>query len=118
MIADSCFLIDLLAGDSGAIRLFEKQKLFFVPTIVITEFCRGILDQKKAEEFLQGFVPLDITASIAQETAVLMKENDLLGKPVDIIDSTIAACALNKNMPVVTRNTKHFQRFSCDIVTY
>jgi len=118
MIADSCFLIDLMSGDSKAIKLFETQKDFLVPAVVLTEVSRGIDDTDAFISFLRGFVTIDIDTPVALDAAKLMQKNDKLGKPVDICDALVASCARKYAVPIATRNKKHFEKLDVIIQLY
>jgi tRNA(fMet)-specific endonuclease VapC len=82
--------------------------------IVKAEFLRGAEiaghDREAIKDFLMRFPtvwPVDETLEIyASLYAVLKKRNELIG-PNDI---WIAACALQKSVPLVTRNKMEFER--------
>lgn len=118
MIADSCFIIDLLGGDKSAIKLFNEQRALLVPTIVITEVSRGVFDTQSLLSFLTSFIIVDIDTNIALDAAQLLQKNDKKGTRVDICDAIVAACARKYGEPVVTRNEKHFERLDVNIETY
>lgn len=122
MIFDTSFLVDLLRSSDLAVQkkaeeldamLIQKA----VTSITVLELWRGALrcgkteqEKKKIDLLLRSFVVYSIDPEIAKKAAEI--ETYLLekGEMVELEDILIAATALVKNMPLLTRNVKHFQR--------
>jgi predicted nucleic acid-binding protein len=52
---------------------------------------------------------LPVTRSIAERWGILEAERQVAGRPLNAADGMIAATALEHDITVVTRNTKHFE---------
>jgi predicted nucleic acid-binding protein len=109
---DSDVLIDYLRGVEAA-RTFlleaSKQTTLYISVVSMVELYagQGIRDTEKRaqlEEFLKGFVGIALDGTIAQYAGVLQREYQ---QP--FADSIIAASAMQYNLRLVTKNTKHFQ---------
>jgi tRNA(fMet)-specific endonuclease VapC len=109
---DSDVLIDHLRGVEAARNFLleaSKQTTLYISVVSIAELYagKGIRDtEKKAQldEFLKGFVGILLDGTIAQYAGVLQREYQ---QP--FADSIIAASAIQYNLRLVTKNTKHFQ---------
>jgi predicted nucleic acid-binding protein len=109
---DSDVLIDHLRGVEAA-RSFlleaSKQTTLYISVVSMAELYAGqeTRDDKKRsrlDEFLKGFVGILIDGTIAQFAGVLQRD---YRQP--FADSIIAASAMQYNLRLVTKNTKHFQ---------
>lgn len=124
MILDSSFLIDLLRNPEGnakqkAEELDNKFEIKCISSISALELWRGALqstnsekERKKVEEFLQSLLVYPVGLGEAKKAAEI--EVDLLkrGELIDWEDILIAGTALVHNMPIVTKNVKHFSKIS------
>ena len=122
MIFDTTFLVDLLRSSDLAVKqkaedLDVKLIVKAITSITVLELWRGAIrcgkteqEKKKIDLLLKSFVVYSITPEIAKKAAEI--ESDLLekGEMIELEDVLIAATALIKNMPLLTRNIKHFQR--------
>jgi len=130
MIADTSFLMDLMRGDQGALRLLdachEEGWSVHVPSIVLHELQRGVARARRPEREWQRIRHATTGLSVVphdKEAAIFGGQLDgaltAAGTPIDVEDAIIAAIALRENMPVVTRNVEHFRRVQgLDVVTY
>jgi len=118
LIADTTVLIDVWRFRKKRPRihdLVEKagENSLAVPWIVQAEFTRGAVHQgisrDEISRFLAGLllIPLDqsVIAAYCDLWVTLAKK----GKPVDYPDLWIAAHALTRPAPLLTRNPKHFK---------
>lgn len=119
MIADTTVLIDVwrhrktprrladLSGKAGAAALL-------VPWITQAEFSRGALFQGVSlaalAEFYQGFHLLPLDQATMDAYCRLWVVMARAGRAPDYPDVWIAACAVAKQVPVLTRNPKHFSQ--------
>lgn len=71
---------------------------------------RAFKRQQFLDEVMLAFIILPVTAEIALKAGELDAELELQGAALDIADIIIAATALEHNLSVLTRNTRHFER--------
>ncbi len=113
---DTDIIIDFTKRKGEVLKnLLAQQKLSKIQLItnpvVISEFFtdkRLVESQKleKAKLLFRFFTPVEITAKIGYIAGDLLREReiDFLG------DALIAATCLVRNVPLVTRNKKHFTK--------
>ena len=118
LIADTTVLIDVWRFRKKRPRiqdLIEKagDHSLAVPWIVQAEFTRGALHQgisrDEISRFLAGFLLVTLEQSIIDSYCDLWVVMANKGKPVDYPDLWIAAHAITRESPLLTRNPKHFQ---------
>lgn len=132
---DTSFLIDLVNGDTGALRKAEEvdaEALFKAISIVTAhEYLRGVyylymhdkelLKSKleRAEAELARFEILPYTYEIAKSSAEIDAALALEGKSISLSDVIIAATTRQYKLTLVTRNVEHFKRIpKLNIETY
>lgn len=115
MILDSCFLIDLMAGDGAAVakldELVAEGRQLSVSTLSVTEVERG-LDTRERERFGAVVEDVDIAAydrKMARRAASVLRSLDDDGAPIGAVDAMVAATALERDGSVVTRNVAEFR---------
>lgn len=125
-IFDTTFLIDLVNGDSGAVKkareIDAQQSFKAISTMTVHEYLRGIYylyayDREKlrsklnvAESELARFEILPYVYEIAKISAQIDATLATQGQIISITDTIIAATAQHYNLTLVTRNSEHFQR--------
>ncbi|MHA1971309.1 MAG: PIN domain-containing protein [Candidatus Thorarchaeota archaeon] len=122
MIADSCFIIDLMCESESALNklaeIKEKRQLQYITSPTVMELAVGVAlatlpedEQKKIDDILAGFqiIPLDTVS--AWHAGIEIGRLRKIGKIVDPIDGQIAGIARQHDEIIVTRNAKHFQLF-------
>jgi len=109
-------IIDFTNGKNRILQdLLEEQKKekveLYVNSVVLTEFftSKGLEDKekfRKAKELFSYFRLIEIGSKIAFKTAELLrkKEVDFLG------DGYIAGTCLVKDLGLITRNKRHFEK--------
>jgi tRNA(fMet)-specific endonuclease VapC len=120
MIADSCFIIDLMRKSQSALKKLDELKVTrqiqYITSPTVMELAVGVAlaalpkdEQKRVDEILAGFqiIPLDTASAWRAGIEIGKLRNS--GKIVDPIDGQIAGIALQYDEVIVTRNTKHFQ---------
>ncbi|MBN1330386.1 MAG: PIN domain-containing protein [Candidatus Heimdallarchaeota archaeon] len=123
MIADTCFIIDLMRRRINALEklklLEEKGERQYITTPTIFELVIGIKiankpekETKKVFSVLKNFAILDLTAESAWIAGMKLGELNIKGQTIDPIDAQIAGIAINQNEVLVTRNVKHFERIT------
>lgn len=128
LIADTTVLIDVWRFRKKRPRiqdLIEKagDHSLAVPWIVQAEFTRGALHQgisrDEISRFLAGFLLVTLEQSIIDSYCDLWVVMAKRGKPVDYPDLWIAAYAITRESPLLTRNPKHFQDIpGLEVLTY
>jgi len=128
LIADTTVLIDVWRFRKKRPRiqdLVEKagDNSLAVPWIVQAEFTRGALHQgisrEEASRFLAGFLLVPLDQSVINAYCDAWVSMAKKGKPVDYPDLWIAAHALTRPAPLLTRNPKHFQKIpGLEVVPY
>ena len=116
MILDSCFLIDLMAGDAAAAakldELVDEGRPLALSAVSVTEIERGLGDDGydgfRAVISDVNVVPYD--REMAQRAATALRSLDERGGPVGAVDAMVAATALERGGSVVTRNVSEFRR--------
>lgn len=105
---DSDIIIWYLKGREKEAKLLQelsqKGELFF-SVVTIAEIRAGLTRNAKKVigELKNIFVPLDITADVAELAGEFKQKYRL-----DIADMFIAACAVKSNSILITYNKKHF----------
>lgn len=117
MILDSCFLIDVMTKDDGAIAKREEILQSGVPTVVAapssTEVERGLDTERRQRRFRSLMTDLSVVAydhEIARRAADILRTLDDRGEPIGTLDAMVAATAASRDEPVVTRNLSEFDR--------
>lgn len=118
VIADTTLLIDLWRFRNRPERLQNVKSLLngraiLLPWIARGEFLRGIFHQQIDESavapllnIFESVWPDPLTVEIYAKTWAALARN---GNLIDYPDLWIAAAALKKKIPVITRNSKHFE---------
>jgi tRNA(fMet)-specific endonuclease VapC len=109
MILDSCFVIDLLNGDRDAVRFAEdnENKIIRTTSITVFEVMNGL---KKEIDLFDKLIILGFGKGDAVLASSIWKKLKQNGNMVDPEDCFIASISINNNLPLVTRNVKHFSR--------
>lgn len=125
-LIDTCVISELAskAPNLGVIAWIDSQEVkdLYICCITIGEIRRGIekLAESNRREKLLGWLEIELLKNfekqlISLDTKTMMTwgkltgKLDKLGKPMPAIDSLIAACALEYNCVLVTRNVNDFK---------
>jgi toxin FitB len=105
----------------------QEEESLYLSVLTLGELEKGIakLPRSARRDRLQAWVKRDlrarfadrllpIDASVAARWGVLTGEAEKRGMPLPVIDSLIAATALERGLSVVTRNVADFER--CGVV--
>lgn len=122
MIADSCFIIDLMRESESALiklaEIREKRQLQYITAPTVMELAVGVSlaalpknERKKIDDILAGFQVIPLDTSSAWRAGIEIGRLRKTGKIIDPIDGHIAGIALQHDEIIVTRNTRHFQLF-------
>jgi tRNA(fMet)-specific endonuclease VapC len=120
MIADTCFIIDIMRNNPEAIARAQEMENNSIPIMVIAptvfelnvglSLSAKLLEEKeRVLEVLESllFLPLDFKASI--EAGTIYGEKRKEGDSIDPQDAMIAGIARSVGEKILTRNIKHFQ---------
>ncbi|MEK7409221.1 MAG: type II toxin-antitoxin system VapC family toxin [Acidobacteriota bacterium] len=119
MLLDTTFLIDLqreLAGGRarGAVRFLDSQPgaTPWISLFTWMEFAEGYPAEKEdaCRLFLSRFSLILPDPAIAWRASRIARKLRESGSIIGDHDLWIAATAIERGMPLVTRNPKHFQR--------
>ncbi len=119
LVLETTFLIDLewelaRAAVGPAQRFLEahaRHRLFITPTIA-GELAAGtsLADRTRWQQFVQPFHILPITEDVSWEYGRAYRYLRQNGVAIGGNDLWIAATAVAHDVPVVTRNTRHYRR--------
>lgn len=110
-LLDTAIVIDLLRGYPPAVSWLADQPPLGLSPVVWLEILDGVTnrkDQERAVKLLGHFLRIEVLSSdfdwaIRQALALRLTHN------VDMMDCLIAASAQRLEIPLFTRNLKHFQ---------
>lgn len=116
MILDSCFPIDLMAGDEAAMAkldaLVNDGRRLTLPAVTVTEVQRG-LGESGLARFDEVVADVDVVPydrAAAERAANVLRSLDERGQPIGAVDAMVAGTALQQDGVVVTRNVSEFRR--------
>ena len=95
-----------MAARTVAISAITRAELRYGLALMQADDARIML----IERFLQETPTLEWTAVAADHYGRLAAQQKQTGTPIGILDTQIAAHALAENLPLVTHNTRHFER--------
>lgn len=123
-IADTCFLIDLMNGDDGAVAMTKLYNPLKTTAISNAEFLYGakMSSGKRAgdvaEKFLRFFPALPFDAEAAVIYAGIAHGLSKTGRHISTFDELIAAIAIRNKEPLVTRD-RHFSAIDgLEVIAY
>lgn len=106
VLVDTDVLIDYVRG-----RVELPEGRWFIAEITLYEFIRGTRDPAAAKKLLEEeFVVIYHDNSIIEKAAEMWRQLRREGLPVDDRDLLIAATAIVRQLPLLTRNIRHFER--------
>ncbi len=126
LVLDTTFLIEreLQRGKSGDAQHFLARQQALVPvvsSISAGEFGIGFTRDQRTlwKEALRPYEMLIIDAAVGWQYASAFRSLKQRGQLIGTNDLWIAACCLHAKLPMVTRNTRHFERVpSLEVLSY
>lgn len=120
LIFDTTFLIDFQRernrspGRAHDFLRSHARDAAFLPTPAYGELAEGFADRSDAAflSLVQSFELLPVTRPVADAYATAVRDLRATGKLIGTNDLWIAAVALEKQWPLVTRNLQDFSRVS------
>lgn len=112
-VIDSNILIDAMNGVTEAVSFLVEQQETEVQISIVSAMelivgCRNKNEMTELQRFLQKCTFLPITATSSQIAYQLM-ESFYLSHGLVLPDALIAATALEHDLTLYTRNTRHFR---------
>jgi predicted nucleic acid-binding protein len=112
LLIDTDVIIDALKGIKPARYLLKSQEIDIYCSILTKKELlskEGIrsFEKKEIEEILSRLKVLKVDDSIHKQFMFLLKQYG--DRPAATVDYIIAATALAKRLPLLTRNKKHFE---------
>ena len=114
IIVDTDILIDVGRGDETAVKYLEsleKSKRLAVSAVTYMELivgCENKRDQHAVERFVRRFEVLALTEAIT-EKAIELLLTYRLSHGLLIADALIAATAIERNEPLVSKNQRDYR---------
>jgi predicted nucleic acid-binding protein len=122
-LCDTCFLIDLLHGQEGAIDLVRHHQNLRVPTVAIAEFLAGVKrynvkQYNLAIGFINKFEPVPFDNTTAMVFADLYHTMKDKGSSLSILDAMIASSAIQWDEKLITRDATLLNTPNLPCITY
>lgn len=130
MLAETCFLIDLLKGKKETIEFLEKKPIPFLYTteICVFELIMGAyaLREKPEDEIMKINALLSKMVVLPVDRKAMIKAGEIAGtlikkgRQIEDTDCLIAGIALSNGInEIITRNKEHYERISgIHVVSY
>ena len=112
-VIDSNILIDAMHGIVDALAFLEQQQTAEIQISIVSAMeliagCRNKLEMTELQKFFQKCTFLPVTATISQIAFQLM-QSFYLSHGLTLSDALIAATAIEHDLTLYTRNTRHFR---------
>ena len=112
-IIDTDILIDATNGIADAVAFLVEQQATEVQISIVSAMeliagCRNKTEMTELQRFFQRCTFLPVTATVSQVAFQLM-ESFYLSHGLILPDALIAATAMEHNLTLYTRNTRHFR---------
>ena len=127
LIFDTTFLIDFQKerkrGRDRAYRFLERkaEAYAYLPIVAYGEYAEGFasLSDPAFVSVVESYEIIELSRPIAERYAALIRELRAQGQLIGTNDLWIAATALHRDWPLVTRNLDHFARIDgIQLMTY
>lgn len=115
ILADTDVLIDYLAGTqpvADQVQAYAQSDVLQTSAITCFELLSGAREGKRGDRVrrLVAAIPvLSLDRQAAARAAVARQQLARSGFSIGMADSLIAGIALENNLPLLTRNRKHFE---------
>lgn len=111
---DTNIIIAGFSGDETILSSLDNVELVYIPVTVAGELCFGAFKSdrvtdnlKRVHDFVSEFELIEIGFDVSDKYGVLKSTLQRAGTPAADNDMWIAACAIHKDVPIVTRDS-HF----------
>ncbi|MFT5367788.1 MAG: tRNA(fMet)-specific endonuclease VapC [Candidatus Latescibacterota bacterium] len=114
LIIDTDIVIDFLRHQSNILPQAVTQYQCHLTAISLFELQMGAIrseqQTQRFSEILQHFSVLPFNANAARQAATLARQLQQTGQMIGLPDTLIAGICLSQNIPLLTRNTRHYER--------
>ena len=115
-VIDTDVLIDAANGHEDATSSLVRQQIVGVQISIISAIelvvgCRDKVELTQTQKFLQDCTVLPVT-TISSQMAYQLIESFYLSHGLIMADALIAATAIEHDLTLYTRNTRHFRMIS------
>ena len=116
MVVDTSIFIDYLRANNKAetsLRKLPNDAKVYVSPVMLYELYMGATNTQKWKDvkILTEDIPIiPFSKEVAEKSALLYQALKKKNQVIEFRDIFIAATALIYNLPVLTRNSKHFSR--------
>ena len=116
ILADSDVLIDYLNGAEPVTRQvqeFIRSDRLHISAISCFELLSGAQENKRGKRtgaLIDSIPILPVDCEAAAQAASVRRNLARIGRQIGMADSLIAGVALANNLPLFTRNRKHFEK--------
>lgn len=116
MVVDTGIFIDFLrAKDKSITQLYDLSNKtgIFISSVTLYELYIGATSPQKwrdAKMLTEDIPVLSFTKSISEKSAMIYQQLKKENKLIEFRDIFIAATAIMHDLPVLTKNKKHFSR--------
>ena len=115
-LVDTSVLVDVLRGDDAARRALRDARArgpLHSSTVVRAEVLTGMrpAEERATRRLLDSLVWHPVDGTVAEEAGRLGRRWRPSYSGIDIADLLIAATATTLDLPVLTRNVRHFPMF-------
>ena len=120
-LLDTCLLIDHFRGDRKATAFLEcLDKPPFLSSLTVAELYAGVREgsERIRLDSLVSILPVLLLDGNIAISGGLYRRQYGKSHGVGIVDALLAATAEQKNLILVTKNTKHFPMLSNNIQAY
>jgi len=117
MMLDTTYVIDLMGNEDGALakrdELVESGEPTAISTLSIVEVGSGLTTSShrdRFDAFVDGVSVVPLGESAARRGASIQRNLQSAGDRIGNVDAMIAATAVDRAEPVLTRNVAEFRR--------
>jgi tRNA(fMet)-specific endonuclease VapC len=115
LVADTDALIDFLRGQGLSLKVRNtlSNGTLYTTAISAFELWTGAKSKKLLEatkKLLNAIEVLPIDAATAELAGEIFRNLEIAGQRIGMADCLIAASCITRDLPLLTRNIKHFER--------
>ena len=116
MVVDTSIFIEYLRAEKKAdttLQQLPDETLLYSSSVTLYELYMGATTAAKwvdVQTITEDIAVLSFDASVAEKAAIIYQQLKKANQLIEFRDIFIAATALVNQMPVLTKNGKHFQR--------
>lgn len=113
MIIDTDVLIWYSKGQEAAIEYIHGLDRFEISVVTYIEIIQGVRNKKELNDFKKALVILNAHViqidELISTKAMFFIEQYSLSHSIELADALIGATAINKQLPLITGNDKHYK---------